>query len=158
VVYKVRQLGRLPTLSSHDYEVAPRSDEFFQEEGLDGNLIIDLGDEFDVYCNIERVVEEVIDDDDDLKLLNSSKIPVHQEEDYNSELLFEDSDDDLGWFQQAVGALAPVVLSPAHRALPLALDDVGWRARDRPTAWPKWAVAPALGPGWALPAATGAGG
>jgi hypothetical protein len=31
VVYKVR----LPTLSSQDYDVAPGSDEFFQEEGLD---------------------------------------------------------------------------------------------------------------------------
>jgi hypothetical protein len=60
VVYNVRQLGTLPTLSSKDYEVAPRSDEFLQEEGLDGSLIIDLGDEFDVSYNIERDVEEVI--------------------------------------------------------------------------------------------------
>jgi hypothetical protein len=79
VVYNVRQLGTLPTLSSKDYEVAPRSDEFLQEEGLDGNLIIDLGDEFDVSYNIERDVEEVIWWYP--KLLNSSEIPMHREED-----------------------------------------------------------------------------
>jgi hypothetical protein len=66
----------------------------FKKRGLIGNLIIDLGEEFDVSYNIETDVEEVIDDDD-LKLLNSSEIPVHLEEDYNSELPFEDSDDDL---------------------------------------------------------------
>jgi len=94
VVYKVRQPGKLPAPSDQDYEGAPVSVEFFQEDGLEGNFVIDLGEGLDDMSNIERDAEEIVDDDD-LRLLNSSEIPAAAQEDSVIETIIEYSDDDL---------------------------------------------------------------
>nr|XP_015610751.1 uncharacterized protein LOC107278789 isoform X1 [Oryza sativa Japonica Group] len=78
VVYKVQPIGRLEVPTDQDYDFVPNTDvvHYFQEDGLLGSFVIDLGLNFD--NNSEEAASsrdtEDICNGKDLELLNGSSI------------------------------------------------------------------------------------
>jgi hypothetical protein len=103
VVYKVPPNTKLPTPSNEDYNIDPNTnvDEFFQEDGLPGNIEIVIGPEDYHSDNTEIEVEDVANAAD-LELLNRLNIDSDSEDDIPFNVLhvddvfnIYDSDDDI---------------------------------------------------------------
>jgi hypothetical protein len=62
-VYKVSPHGRLPVPNNEDYNIDPNTydGEFFQEDGLPGNFVIDLTEAIEI---MEGEDDEMVDDED----------------------------------------------------------------------------------------------
>jgi hypothetical protein len=69
-VYKVSPHGRLPVPNNEGYNIEPNTyeGEFFQEDGLPGDFVIDITEALEI-MEVEDDDEEEIDDDDDVVLL-----------------------------------------------------------------------------------------
>jgi hypothetical protein len=70
VVYKVSPHGRLPVPNNEDYNIGPNTyeGEFFQEDGLPRDFVIDITEALEI-MEVEDDGGEEIDDDDDVVLL-----------------------------------------------------------------------------------------
>jgi hypothetical protein len=79
-VYKVSPHGRLPVPNNEDYNIDPNTceGEFFQEDGLPGDFVIDIIEALEI-MEVEDDSGEEIDDDDDVVLLE--KVAVGQDVD-----------------------------------------------------------------------------
>jgi hypothetical protein len=80
VVYKVSPHGRLPVPNNEDYNIDPNTyeGEFFQEDGLPGDFVIDITEALEI-MEVEDDGGEEIADDDDVVLLE--KVAVGQDVD-----------------------------------------------------------------------------
>jgi hypothetical protein len=69
-VYKVSPHGRLPVPINEDYNIDPNTyeGEFFQEDGLPGDFVIDITEALEI-MEVEDDGGEEIDDDDDVVLI-----------------------------------------------------------------------------------------
>ena len=86
VVYKVSPHGRLPVPNNEDYNIDPNTydGEFFQEDGLPENFVIDLTEAIGMEVEDD---ERVYDDDDggeihnerDVELLEKVQLGVHED-------------------------------------------------------------------------------
>nr|AAK13155.1 putative transposase [Oryza sativa Japonica Group]AAP54277.1 transposon protein, putative, CACTA, En/Spm sub-class [Oryza sativa Japonica Group] len=89
VVYKVQPIGRLQVPNDQDYNSVPNSNvvHYFQEDGLSGSFVIDLGQELNndpEQVAISRDTEDICNDKD-LKLLNGSSIQDEDDDDEDNE-------------------------------------------------------------------------
>jgi hypothetical protein len=104
-VYKVVPHGRLPIPNNEDYNINPDTydGEFFQEDGLLGNFVIDLTEAI----QIEVEDDEIVDDEDagdevhnvkDVELLEKVQLRVDEDvppsESGHNYLDMRDSDDE----------------------------------------------------------------
>jgi hypothetical protein len=96
-VYKVSPHGRLPVPNNEDYNIYPNTyeGEFFQEDGLPGDFVIDLTEAFEI-MEVEDDVGEEIDDDEDVLLLERVAAGQHEDAPPSEEYLedMRDSDDE----------------------------------------------------------------
>ncbi|XP_052147318.1 uncharacterized protein LOC127766269 [Oryza glaberrima] len=90
VAYKVRPLGSLPITSLDDYNSSdPSCVDIFQEDGLEGEFIIDIGQGLD---NIVITDVDEITDQQDLSTINNRSTDMSEDNDLVSE--DEESEDD----------------------------------------------------------------
>lgn len=90
VAYKVRPLGSLPITSLDDYNSNdPSCVDIFQEDGLEGEFIIDIGQGLD---NIVITDVDEITDQQDLSTINNRSTDMSEDNDLVSE--DEESEDD----------------------------------------------------------------
>nr|ABA93761.1 transposon protein, putative, CACTA, En/Spm sub-class [Oryza sativa Japonica Group] len=86
---QVQPIGRLQVPNDQDYNYVPNSNvvHYFQEDGLSGSFVIDLGQELNndpEQVAISRDTEDICNDKD-LKLLNGSSIQDEDDDDEDDE-------------------------------------------------------------------------
>lgn len=102
VVYKVSPHGRLPIPNNEDYNIDPNTydGEFFQENGLTGNFVIDLTDAIDIEVEDDESGDDSGDDvrnERDVQLLEKIQLGIDEdmrEDEEPDALEMRDSDDD----------------------------------------------------------------
>jgi hypothetical protein len=98
VVYKVSPHGRLPVPNNEDYNINPDTyeGEFFQEDGLPGDFVIDLIEALGT-MEVEDDDGDEVDDERDIELLEKVAVGLHVDAPPSEEYLdmdMRDSDDE----------------------------------------------------------------
>jgi hypothetical protein len=98
VVYKVSPHGRLPVPNNEDYNINPDTyeGEFFQDDGLPGDFVIDLTEALGT-MEVEDDDGDEVDDERDIELLEKVAVGLHVDAPPSEEYLdmdMRDSDDE----------------------------------------------------------------
>lgn len=99
VAYKVQPIGRLPVPTDQDYDFVPNNEDvqFYQDDGLPGTFVIDLGEGLDMLrdneCEINRDAEQVVNDKD-LRFLNGLGLSEANRDDHSDDESTEQGCDD----------------------------------------------------------------